>query len=123
MIIATDTCVPRSRLAESIDGAERIMARAHFPHMTFGHIGDGNFHVLMVIDPGSEAEREEAEKLNEAIVELAIGLGGTCTGEHGIGFHKKAFLRREAGDAAVQLMQRIKTALDPHGILNPDKIF
>jgi len=123
MIIATDTCVPRSRLAESIEGATRIMAQASFPHMTFGHVGDGNFHVLMVIDPDSEAEREEAERLNESIVELALSLGGTCTGEHGIGFHKKAFLRREAGDAAVQLMQRIKIALDPNGILNPDKIF
>ncbi|QGZ63358.1 FAD-binding oxidoreductase [Paraburkholderia acidisoli] len=123
LVIATDTCVPRSRLAESIEGAGRIMADASFPSMIFGHVGDGNFHVLMVIDPGSEAEREEAEALNEAIVTLALSLGGTCTGEHGIGYHKKAFLRRETGDTAIELMQRIKAAVDPHGILNPDKIF
>lgn len=123
MIVATDTCVPRSRLAESIDGAARVMARASFPNMIFGHVGDGNFHVLMVIDPNSEAERDEAEALNDEIVGLALSLGGTCTGEHGIGYHKKAFLRRETGDAAVELMRRIKTALDPHGIFNPDKIF
>lgn len=123
MIIATDTCVPRSKLADSIDGAARIMAAASFPNMIFGHVGDGNFHVLMVIDPESDAEREEAERLNEAIVHLAISLGGTCTGEHGIGYHKKDFLRRETGDTAVALMQKIKAVLDPHGILNPDKIF
>lgn len=123
MIIATDTCVPRSSLNASIDGAGRIMADASFPSMIFGHVGDGNFHVLMVIDPHSEAEREEAERLNEAIVTLALSLGGTCTGEHGIGYHKKEFLRRETGDSAIDLMQRIKAAIDPNGILNPDKIF
>lgn len=122
-IIATDTCVPRSRLAESIEGAARVMEMASFPNMIFGHVGDGNFHVLMVVDPTSEAEREEAEMLNEAIVSLALSLEGTCTGEHGIGFHKKDFLRRETGESAVDLMKQIKQLLDPHGILNPDKIF
>jgi D-lactate dehydrogenase (cytochrome) len=122
-IITTDTCVPRSRLAESIEGAARVMANASFPNMTFGHVGDGNFHVLMVVDPDSESERAEAEALNEAIVDLALSMGGTCTGEHGIGYHKKAFLRREAGAPAVELMQQIKVVLDPNGILNPDKIF
>ena len=122
-ILATDTCVPRSRLAESIDGAARIMARASFPNMTFGHVGDGNFHVLMVLDPASENERREAEALNAEIVALALSMGGTCTGEHGIGLHKKDFLPRETGEAAVALMKRVKAALDPLGILNPDKIF
>lgn len=122
-IIATDTCVPRSRLAESIEGAARVMAAASFPNMIFGHVGDGNFHVLMVVDPTSKAERVEAEVLNEAIVSLALSLEGTCTGEHGIGYHKKEFLRRETGEPAVALMQQIKSALDPKGILNPDKIF
>ncbi|WP_342130894.1 FAD-binding oxidoreductase [Hydrogenophaga sp. OTU3427] len=122
-IITTDTCVPRSRLAESIEGAAAIMADAPFPHMIFGHVGDGNFHVLMVVDPDSEAERDRAEALNEAIVHLALSMGGTCTGEHGIGYHKKAFLLRETGAPAVDLMRQIKSVLDPHGILNPDKIF
>jgi D-lactate dehydrogenase (cytochrome) len=121
--IATDTCVPRSRLAESIEGAARIMAGASFPNMIFGHVGDGNFHVLMILDPASAAEREEAERLNAAIVDLALSMQGTCTGEHGIGFHKKDFLLREAGEPAVDLMRQIKAVLDPHGILNPDKIF
>ncbi|MDO8318092.1 FAD-linked oxidase C-terminal domain-containing protein, partial [Rhodoferax sp.] len=119
----TDTCVPRSRLAASIEGAAAIMSKASFPYMIFGHVGDGNFHVLMVVDPDSEAEREEAESFNEAIVHLALSMDGTCTGEHGIGYHKKAFLLRETGEPAVELMQQIKAALDPHGILNPDKIF
>lgn len=122
-IITTDTCVPRSRLAESIEGAAAIMANASFPHMIFGHVGDGNFHVLMVVDPDSEAERHEAEVLNEAIVHLALSMEGTCTGEHGIGYHKKGFLLRETGAPAVDLMRQIKSVLDPHGILNPDKIF
>ena len=120
--IATDTCVPRSRLAESIEGAARIMEKASFPSMIFGHVGDGNFHVLMILDPDNATEREEAERLNEEIVALALSLGGTCTGEHGIGFHKKEFLVRETGAAAVGLMRRIRAALDPPGILNPDKI-
>lgn len=122
-VVVTDTCVPRSRLAESITGAQTIMERATFPNMVFGHVGDGNFHVLMIVDPHSAAEREQAEQLNEAIVGLALSMGGTCTGEHGIGLHKKDFLRQEAGEPAMALMHRIKQAIDPRGILNPDKIF
>lgn len=122
-VVVTDTCVPRSRLAESITGAQTIMERATFPNMLFGHVGDGNFHVLMIVNPDSAAERDEAERLNEAIVGMALSMGGTCTGEHGIGLHKKEFLRREAGEPALALMQRIKQAIDPRGILNPDKIF
>ncbi|MBW6528547.1 FAD-binding protein [Sphingomonas sp. RHCKR7] len=123
IILTTDTCVPRSRLAESLAGAMRIMADAVFPHMIFGHVGDGNFHVLMAIDPSSESEHSEAETLNTAIVDLALSLGGTCSGEHGIGFHKKAFLRREAGEDATEVMRQIKSLLDPRNIMNPDKIF
>ncbi len=122
-IIATDTCVPRSRLAASIEGAHAIMAKASFPHMVFGHVGDGNFHVLMVIDPNAEAEWAEAEALNAAIVDLALNLEGTCTGEHGIGLHKRGFLEREAGAEGVALMRRLKAVLDPQGLLNPDKVF
>lgn len=122
-VITTDTCVPRSRLAACIDAAARVMATATFPNMTFGHVGDGNFHVLMIVDPASTQERAEADRLNESIVGIALDAGGTCTGEHGIGWHKKEFLEREAGAPAIALMRRIKAVLDPNGIMNPDKIF
>lgn len=122
-VITTDTCVPRSRLADCIAAAGEVMAQASFPNMTFGHVGDGNFHVLMIVDPRSDEERQEAERLNERIVALALEAGGTCTGEHGVGWHKKAFLAREAGAPAIGLMRQIKTLFDPAGILNPGKIF
>lgn len=122
-VITTDACVPRSRLAACIERAGEVTRGASFPTMIFGHVGDGNFHVLMIVDPASEAERHEAEVLNAAIVDVALAAGGTCTGEHGIGLHKKDFLLREAGAPAVDLMRDIKGLLDPQGILNPDKIF
>jgi D-lactate dehydrogenase (cytochrome) len=86
-------------------------------------VGDGNFHFGYLIDPNSSQERRIAEELNEKLVQRALRLGGTCTGEHGIGLHKMGFLVEEAGEDAVDLMRRIKRALDPDGILNPGKIF
>ena len=121
--ISTDTCVPISRLAQSIDGARRILDTAKFPTMLLGHVGDGNFHAVLLIDPQDPAEVEEAERLNREIVRLALSVDGTCTGEHGIGLHKVDFLEEEAGDDALDLMRRIKRALDPDNILNPGKIF
>lgn len=122
-VIATDTCVPISQLARSLEGAAAILQEAGFPTMLFGHVGDGNFHALLIVDPSNPAELAEAERLNAAIVDLAIGVGGTCTGEHGIGLHKMDFLRREAGEEGIDLMQRIKQAFDPLNLLNPGKIF
>lgn len=122
-VIATDTCVPISQLARSLEGAETILQGASFPTMLFGHVGDGNFHALLIVDPSRPAELAEAERLNAAIVDLAIEAGGTCTGEHGIGLHKMDFLRREAGAEGIDLMQRIKQAFDPLNLLNPGKIF
>jgi D-lactate dehydrogenase (cytochrome) len=122
-VVTTDTCVPISRLAESIEGARRILEAASFPTMLFGHVGDGNFHALLIVDPSDEAEMALAERLNEQIVELALSMNGTCTGEHGVGLHKMAFLEAELGADAVDLMRRIKHALDPDNILNPGKIF
>lgn len=122
-VIATDTCVPISQLAGSLEGAAAILQSASFPTMLFGHVGDGNFHALLIIDPSNPAELAEAERLNEAIVMLAIEAGGTCTGEHGIGLHKMDFLRVEAGEEGIELMQRIKSAFDPLNLLNPGKIF
>lgn len=121
--VTTDTCVPISRLADSIAGAQRILATAKFPTMLLGHVGDGNFHAVLLIDPESAREIEEAERLNEEIVRLALSMDGTCTGEHGVGLHKMGFLEEEAGDDAVNLMRRIKLALDPDNIMNPGKIF
>ena len=121
--ISTDTCVPISKLADSIVGAREILDEASFPSMMVGHVGDGNFHAVLLIDPENPAEIEEAERLNDRIVHLAQSMEGTCTGEHGVGLHKMGFLIEEAGDDAVELMRRIKRALDPDNILNPGKIF
>jgi D-lactate dehydrogenase (cytochrome) len=121
--ISTDTCVPISRLAESIVGARKILDQADFPTMIIGHVGDGNFHCVLVVDPNDPKENAFAESLNNQIVELALSMDGTCTGEHGIGLHKMGFLVDEAGEDAIDLMRRIKRAFDPDNILNPGKIF
>jgi D-lactate dehydrogenase (cytochrome) len=121
--ISTDTCVPISRLADSIEGARRILDTASFPSMLLGHVGDGNFHAALLIDSSDPREVEEAERINDEIVRLAQSMDGTCTGEHGVGLHKIGFLEDEAGDDALELMRRIKRAFDPDNILNPGKIF
>ena len=121
--ISTDTCVPISRLADSITGARRILDTAKFPSMILGHVGDGNFHAVLLVDPNDSVEMEEAERLNDEIVRLALSMDGTCTGEHGIGLHKMGFLAEEIGEDAITLMRRIKLAFDPDNILNPGKIF
>jgi D-lactate dehydrogenase (cytochrome) len=86
-------------------------------------VGDGNFHMGYLIDPDKPQERETAERLNTQLVQRALKLGGTCTGEHGIGLHKMGFLLEETGVGAVAMMRSIKQALDPDNILNPGKIF
>ena len=121
--VTTDTCVPISRLAESINDTVAEADAAGLPYFIVGHVGDGNFHVGYLIDPARPEERELAENLNEKLVRRALKLGGTCTGEHGIGLHKQAFLREEIGNDALDVMRAVKHALDPKGILNPGKIF
>ena len=88
-----------------------------------GHVGDGNFHFGYLIDPNDPKEWAVAEGLNHKLVQRALSLGGTCTGEHGVGLHKIDFLVDEAGEAAVGMMRTIKHALDPHNIMNPGKVF
>lgn len=118
----TDVCVPISRLAECIDEATRLLEKASFPSTIVGHVGDGNFHVLMLLDPDSQEEWEESERLNHRLVTQAIDADGTCTGEHGIGLHKKQFMVHEHGEDVLDLMRSLKKAFDPNNILNPGKI-
>jgi D-lactate dehydrogenase (cytochrome) len=121
--VTTDTCVPISRLAESINATIAEADAAGLPYFVVGHVGDGNYHIGYLIDPAKPEERELAETLNTRLVRRALALGGTCSGEHGIGLHKQDFLVEEAGNDALDLMRAIKRALDPKGILNPGKIF
>ncbi len=121
--ITTDTCVPISRLADSLIGAREILDRAKVPTAILGHVGDGNFHCMLLVDPEDADEMAECERLNAEIVRLAVAMDGTCTGEHGVGLHKMEFLREEAGDGAIEMMRTIKRALDPDNIMNPGKIF
>ena len=121
--ITTDTCVPISRLADALLECVQEAEASAIPYFIVGHVGDGNFHFGYLIDPHNNDERQRAEQLNHQLVQRAIDLGGTCTGEHGIGVHKQGFLLAEAGEGAVQMMRTIKQALDPKNILNPGKIF
>jgi D-lactate dehydrogenase (cytochrome) len=120
-ILATDVCVPISRLAECIRETRADTERASFFVSTLGHVGDGNFHLALLIDMDSTAEFQEAEAINIRVVERAIRLGGTCTGEHGVGYGKTRYLRAEHGEA-LSLMQTLKQAFDPLCIMNPGKI-
>jgi len=120
-MIATDVCVPISRLAECIAATQEDIAKATMPIPLFGHVGDGNFHLMILVDPDSEADVEEAWALNTRLVRRALAMGGTCTGEHGIGLGKREFLVEEFG-AAVDVMRAIKATLDPANLLNPGKV-
>ncbi len=121
--ITTDVCVPISNLAQCIIETSDDLAQLPLPWTIVGHVGDGNFHVLMMIDPESERERQLAEALNQRLVQRAITLEGSCTGEHGIGLHKMDFLRDEHGEDMIDLMRRIKQVFDPQNIMNPGKMF
>ena len=120
--ISTDCCVPISRLAECILDTQADCERHNILHSIIGHVGDGNFHVLMLIDPHDAAEVANAEGVNSRMVSRAIAMDGTCTGEHGVGMHKMDFLIEEHGEAAIDTMRTIKHALDPHNLMNPGKI-
>ena len=121
--LATDVCVPISRLAECILETRRDLDGSRIPAPIVGHVGDGNFHVVLLVNRDDPVEVEEADQLNKRLVRRALAMGGTCTGEHGIGLGKQQFLIEEAGEAGVALMRRIKASLDPKDILNPGKIF
>ncbi len=122
-VISTDTCVPISRLADCLLDSITEADASGIPYFLVGHVGDGNFHFGYLLDPNAPEERDTAENLNHQLVARALALGGTCTGEHGVGIHKMGFLVDEAGAGAVAMMRAIKQALDPQNILNPGKIF
>src|SRR5512137_78081 len=120
MGFSTDACVPISRLADCVLETKADVEATRLTCPIVGHVGDGNFHLLVLFDPKDAAERGRAEALAQRVSMRAIAMGGTCTGEHGVGIHKLHALEVEHGDA-VALMRTIKRALDPHDILNPGK--
>jgi D-lactate dehydrogenase (cytochrome) len=120
--ISTDCCVPISRLAECILETKADLERNKIVYSIIGHVGDGNFHVQMLVDPNDAADIAKAEAVNSRMVTRAIEMDGTCTGEHGVGLHKMNFLVQEHGEDAIDTMRAIKHALDPGNILNPGKI-
>src|SRR5881409_1786309 len=119
--VSTDVCVPISRLTECIVETSKDISRASMPIPLFGHVGDGNFHCEILILPGDETELAEAKQFNERVVNRALAMEGTCTGEHGIGFGKMRSLRKELGEA-VDLMLTLKRAIDPENLMNPGKV-
>lgn len=118
----TDVCVPISRLPECILETKRDLEAGTVPATILGHVGDGNFHVIFSMDPNSTEELHEVEAINARLVQRALLMDGTCTGEHGIGIGKQDWLVAELGDA-VDVMRTLKRALDPQDLFNPGKIF
>lgn len=118
----SDVCVPISRLAECIRATAADIAATPIPVPLFGHVGDGNFHLVLLASPDNPEELAAAQSLNARVVARALAMEGTCTGEHGIGLGKRKWLREEHGDA-VDIMAAIKHTLDPDNLLNPGKIF
>jgi D-lactate dehydrogenase (cytochrome) len=119
----TDVCVPISRLADCIVDTKRDIEEHQLLAPIVGHVGDGNFHTCLVIDPDKPEELKAAEEFNQRLVSRALAMGGTCTGEHGIGTGKMAFLEQEHGADAIGLMRLLKQAIDPENRMNPGKIF
>jgi D-lactate dehydrogenase (cytochrome) len=119
---STDACVPISRLADCIVESKRDLEASPLTGTLVGHVGDGNFHMLYLVDPDAPEEMAEAARLNERLVKRAQDMGGTCSGEHGVGIGKMRYLAREHGDGALDAMRALKRALDPKNIMNPGKI-
>ncbi|MEX5727029.1 D-lactate dehydrogenase (cytochrome) [Rhodovulum iodosum] len=119
--LVTDMCVPISRLAEAVEETRADIARASIPGPILGHVGDGNFHAILLVEPGNAAELDEAKALAHRMVERALRLGGTVTGEHGVGMGKLGYMEAEHG-AGWDVMGEVKRALDPAGLMNPGKM-
>lgn len=120
--LITDVCVPISNLAEAVRGTKEDLAKSNIVAPMAGHVGDGNYHLIMLVDPDNPDELAEAQRIHDRMVLRALSLDGTCTGEHGIGEGKIQFLAAEHGEG-IAVMRAIKQALDPQNILNPGKMF
>ena len=120
-VLVTDICVPISRLAEAVEETREDIANAPFPGTILGHVGDGNFHAELMFDKDDVVERTAVKQLAERMVDRALRMGGTCTGEHGIGIGKLDYMAAEHGEAW-STMGDIKRALDPDNIMNPGKV-
>ncbi len=118
----TDVCVPISKLADCIAETQQDIVATGLFAPIIGHVGDGNFHSTIFIDPDDKLMLETALEFDKRLVQRALDMGGTCTGEHGIGIGKLKHMRNEHGDGAIATMQSIKQALDPHNIMNPGKV-
>ncbi|XEU43388.1 FAD-linked oxidase C-terminal domain-containing protein [Tistrella mobilis] len=117
----TDVCVPISQLADAILETRKDLESSTLMAPMVGHVGDGNFHLVFLVDPENPDDLKEAQRLNDRLVERALAFGGTCTGEHGVGLGKRDFLIAEHGEA-ISVMRQLKQALDPQGIMNPGKV-
>ena len=121
--ISTDAAVPLSKLAEAVAVSEKILTASGFPFSILGHVADGYFHTFIITDPKKPEELDHIREITHEMTSAMIAMGGTCTGEHGIGAGKIDSLLEEAGQASITVMKSIKNTLDPNGILNPGKIF
>lgn len=120
--LTTDVCVPLSALADCVAETVADIDASGLLAPVFGHVGDGNFHCLLLVDPANADEARRAEEVSQRLMRRALRFDGTCTGEHGVGLHKIPYLEEEHGAGTVEIMRRIKRALDPHDILNPGKV-
>src|ERR1044071_5710020 len=120
--VSTDVCVPISRLAECVHETMEDVKSYIAPVPLLGHIGDGNFHLMFLVDPAKPEETELAKAFNQRLVERALRLEGTCTGEHGVGMGKIGSMRMELGDDVLDVMRDIKRVLDPDNLMNPGKV-
>jgi D-lactate dehydrogenase (cytochrome) len=120
--LTTDVCVPISRLAECISETKRDLDKSSLIAPIVGHVGDGNFHMLFLIDPNSPEDLAEAERLNQRLVQRALSMEGTITGEHGVGLGKQKYMNAEHGSGAIAVMRALKQAIDPDNLMNPGKM-
>jgi D-lactate dehydrogenase (cytochrome) len=120
--LASDVCVPISRLAECVTATQQDIVASGLVAPIIGHVGDGNFHLTLLVDMADPTEVTKAKDLLERLVERALAMEGTCTGEHGVGQGKMKYLLAEHGAPALDAMRALKLALDPQDIMNPGKI-
>jgi D-lactate dehydrogenase (cytochrome) len=120
--LTTDVCVPMSRLAECIAATKQDLRASSLSGPIVGHVGDGNFHVLLLVDSDQPEQYGEAERLNQRLVKRALAMGGTISGEHGVGMGKLKYMLEEHGAPALSAMRAVKHALDPCGLMNPGKL-